>query len=281
MGLIPPYYFDCVVAIGLLNPDGQKFEGIASGFLYGDFLKQIDADNAQYAVYLITNRHVFSDKNSVWLRFNPQKPGENARSFYLPLEDAQKKPLWFTHENPEVDIAIIPVNMDLLMKENIQTGYFQSNRMVANIDKINDLGIMEGDFVYVLGFPMGIVGEKRNAVIARGGTIARIQEAKAKDSTDFMIDAFVFPGNSGGPVISKPELTAIGGTKNQNASYLLGIVRSYISYEEVAISAQTKKARIIFEENSGLASVHPVDFIQEVIKAHPQLGAHAQLGQIK
>jgi hypothetical protein len=112
---------------------------------------------------------------------------------------------------------------------------------------------------------MGIVGGTRNVVIARDGTIARIRDTLDKQNNEYLIDSTIFPGNSGGPVISKPEVTRIKGTKSQNASYLIGIVKAYVPYREIAVTEQTKKPRIIFEENSGLTVVHPTDFIQEII----------------
>jgi hypothetical protein len=77
----------------------------------------------------------------------------------------------------------------------------------------------------------------------------------------------VFPGNSGGPVFLEPSLLAIDGTKANNRAYLLGVVRSYIPYTDIAISPQTGHARVTFEENSGLAEVIPVDRINEAIKS--------------
>jgi hypothetical protein len=49
---------------------------------------------------------------------------------------------------------------------------------------------------------------------------------------------------------------------------LLGLVSSYLTYEDIAVSLQTNKPRISFQENSGLASVLPVDFIDEAISAY-------------
>ena len=137
---------------------------------------------------------------------------------------------------------------------------------MADRDKANELGFSEGDGIYILGFPMNLVGEGRNYVIAREGSIARIRDALAGTMNEFLVDALVFPGNSGGPVILRPELTSIKGTASQKRSYLIGMVKSYIPYQDVAISRQTKRVRIIFEENSGLASVIPMDFVKELIK---------------
>ena len=84
----------------------------------------------------------------------------------------------------------------------------------------------------------------------------------------------IFPGNSGGPVISRPEAVAIDGTKANSASNLIGIVRSYLPYVDVAVSGQTGQPRLVMHENSGLAEVHPVDYIVEtVLEAHQRFPA--------
>jgi hypothetical protein len=42
-----------------------------------------------------------------------------------------------------------------------------------------------------------------------------------------------------------------------------------VPYIDVAISTQTRRPRVTFEENSGLTEVHPVDFIEETIDTDP------------
>lgn len=261
MALIPPFFSDCVVAIGTDDDKGQR-RWIASGFLYG---VPTDIPVRAYQVYLVTNRHVLMGLDNAYLRCNPQadKP---AREFHLTLSDGDKL-LWFAHPNDEIDIAALPIHFDLLVESGMQVAYFQADQHSATIDAMNALGVTEGDFAYVLGFPMGLVGQHRNTVIVRGGTLARVRDMLARISKVFLVDAFVFPGNSGGPVVLKPEALAIEGTKPQLAPYLIGIVQSYVPYDDVAISAQTGRPRIVFEENTGLAAAHPVDFIIETIRA--------------
>jgi hypothetical protein len=60
---------------------------------------------------------------------------------------------------------------------------------------------------------------------------------------------------------------AIQGTRPNNSAYLIGIVLAYRPYDDIAMSIQTKKPRVIFEENSGLAEVLPVDEIDAAISA--------------
>ena len=266
MGLVPPFCLDAVVAIGI-HDSNDKFKGIASGFLYGDFQRELDEKGKEYGIYLISNRHVFKGLKQVFLRFNPEKIDAPAKDYDLSLLDEKGNPRWVGHPNSNIDVAAITINFPILRKEAMKCAYFQSDVHVAPIQKLKQIGIMEGDFIYTLGFPMGIVGETRNVVIARSGSIARIRDTLDKQNSDFLIDSFVFPGNIGGPVISKPEMTCIQGTKSQKASYLIGIVKSYVPYRDIAISEQTKNPRVIFEENSGLAVVHPTDFIIETISA--------------
>lgn len=263
MGLIPPFFFDCVVALG--TGPKAKPKWVASGFLYGHHIPTKEQPN-RYRIFLVTNRHVIEGLRRVYVRFNPEKVDEPARYYTLNLLGAKKRRLWLSYPDKKIDVAVIPINFQKLKKEAMQASYFLSNKHVADIKKLNDLGIIEGDFAYVLGFPMGLIGSTRNTVIARSGAIARIQDALAKSNSEYLIDAFVFPGNSGGPVVSKPEAFAITGTKSQNASYLIGIVKSYVPYRDIAISQQTGRPRVIFEENSGLAAVHPIDYVQEIIK---------------
>lgn len=80
------------------------------------------------------------------------------------------------------------------------------------------------------------------------------------------MDAQAFPGNSGGPIVSRAETLSIAGTPCHQAVSLIGILNSYIPYEEHLFSGQTGKVRSVNTENSGLTYVFPVDFIKETIE---------------
>ena len=45
------------------------------------------------------------------------------------------------------------------------------------------------------------------------------------------------------------------------------MVSAYIPYREIAVSTQTDRPRMIFEENSGLGVVVPYDLILETVKS--------------
>ena len=137
------------------------------------------------------------------------------------------------------------------------------------------LGVTAGDGVFILGFPMDLAGKERNYVIVRQGSIARVDEMLDRASLTFMLDAFVFPGNSGAPVVLKPEVVSIVGTMPQSNAYLVGMVIESRFYVDTAYSLQTSHARITFEENAGLAEALPMDYVDEAVKTwsevHPQV----------
>ena len=265
MALIPPFFFDCVVAIGERAVD-KHISFTATGFLYGKLvIKGESAETNQYRVYLITNRHVFEGRDAVVLRFNTLG-GAPAKIYDVSLKDNLGQVIYFLHPDPEIDIAVVSINVQLLQQEGILFGFFHSDKHVLPLQKATGVGVAEGEGIFLLGFPMGDAGKDQNFVIARQGAIARIRDAIAGKSKHFLIDAAIFPGNSGGPVVTKPEIVSIQGTQAHSEANLIGIVAGYIPFQDIAISVQTKRPRIIFEENSGLGVVFSIEDITAVVE---------------
>lgn len=121
--------------------------------------------------------------------------------------------------------------------------------------------IEAGAPVCVMGYPLGLRSQEYALPILRRGIVAR------SGGAGILLDCFVFPGNSGGPVVYEPAFRLgpdfasplIQGTK------LLGVVSSYVPYIEPAISPQTGRARVIFEENTGLCNVEGCDKIRSLL----------------
>ena len=202
---------------------------------------------------------------------NPSKSTDKVRSFVLSLKDQQGNPLWVLHPDPKVDVSIFPINEVYLRQNGLQSMFIASDTNAVDLEKMKSLGFGAGDGVYVLGFPMGLAGAERNYVITRKGSIARITDYIGGDQPTFLIDALIFPGNSGGPVFCALEAMAITGTQGHHDVLLIGVVRAYLPYTEVAVSQQTQQPRVLFEENSGLADVVPVDRINETVQAYIKL----------
>ena len=117
----------------------------------------------------------------------------------------------------------------------------------------------------MLGYTMGLVNQSSSLPICRLGCIARISKEQVQEQHNILVDIQNFPGNSGSPIINRPEIVSIQGTKNLDRSVLIGIIHSYIPYEETLINSQTGRFVEVRSENSGLAYVHPVEYIREII----------------
>jgi S1-C subfamily serine protease len=264
MALIPPFFLDCVVGIGTRGESGVS-QYAATRFLLGQFLStDVEAKQNRYALFLVTNRHVLDGKQSIVLRFNALE-GAPAKEFDVELSKSDGTAHWHPHPDPEVDVAVVGVNPDFMKAEGLHFHFFASDKVALTKAEARAKGVSEGDGVFVLGFPMGDVGPDRNYVIVRQGVIARVRDYLDDRSKVILIDATVFPGNSGGPVVSRPEALSIEGTQAVSSSYLVGIVSAYVPYQDVAFSLQTKRPRVIFEENTGLAQVVPYDLIAETV----------------
>ena len=264
MALLPPSFLDTTVALGAPTADGAVAYA-ATGFLYRHPVQPTpDAPPAQYWIFLVTNRHVAANYPELHMRLNGGA-GESAKVYTLSAEGDDVTKPWITHADPSVDVAVRLINAPEVAAAGTTLMAFDSEQHAFARDQASQSGISEGDGVFVLGFPLGLAGDERNYVIVRQGVIARIRDWLSGDAYDFLIDASIFPGNSGGPVLIKPEVIATTGTQPNHRCGLIGMVSSYVPYREIAVSKQTGRPRMIFEENSGLCVVVPVDQIRETV----------------
>lgn len=246
-----------VVFIGNISEDAQTHENKAN--LYGTgFLVKI-----QDIYYLITAKHIIKDPVSGALKDGEMYVFLNAKKGNVNFRKIQEiknkfKVDWVFHNNPDVDIAIIPWPLDLAgddVKVVPEELFTKSDRIFELYD------------IFFLSYQPGIEMMKSLAPVFKTGTVSIIN-----DDGSFYINASAFPGNSGSPVFLKPsskrfdENDLPAGGNNLDGTFI-GIVGNYITYQEMAVSVQTGRPRIVFEENTGLSKVWPVEFIQEILNS--------------
>jgi len=123
--------------------------------------------------------------------------------------------------------------------------------------------LQAGAPLFIIGFPLGMRSEQYAIPIVRRAIVAR------PDPNNIIVDGFTFPGNSGGPVVYEPTIK-VGKEFETNilqGDWLVGMVLSHIPYIETAISAQTHRPRVTFEDNSGLCIVLPADQILALLES--------------
>lgn len=259
MAIIPPFYMNAVVSIGMRNVDGE-INWIGTGF----FVKRKITEET-YRPFLVTNRHVVENQKSIVIRMKELETNKLI-CIDTPLLDADNLYVVY-HSNTKIDIAVIPIPDDYIKNNNLEFNAFDIDEHAMASDELRENGVDEGFLIYMLGYPMSLVNLNSLDPICRLGCVARMNSAEINETGSILVDIQNFPGNSGSPVITRPEHSAIIGTPSLNSSVLLGVVCSYICYQEPLFSKNCDKVIEIKSENSGLAYVHPVEFIREIIDA--------------
>ena len=213
MALIPPDYLNTVVALGGPSQDGS-IQYTATGFLYGHPTGITDENGKpRNWLFLITNRHVSErasrNDSEIHASFNGPM-GAEPHIYPIPSKEIYGSTSWIVHPNLDVDVAVLRINGQQLCEDGIEFSFFAGGTQnVFALEQARESEVSEGDGVFVLGFPLGEAGKERNYTVFRQGIIARIQDWLNGNAQTLLIDASIFPGNSGGPILLKPEKTSI------------------------------------------------------------------------
>ena len=271
-----------VVAIGRSLEDGSKV-WLGSGFMLAHTYRLDLQGESRYRAFIVTNKHVIAGLDKIVVRFSPGTYGKGSGAAEISeiVLNNQGKHMWAAHPDGSVfDLALITFypggaaqragHFNMVINDPAPDPKVLGDRFVIT-QKISESAAAEGEDVHVLGFPIGVLsdqlfGPERSYPVARRGSIAWIRPALDNVNTEFLIDAFIFPGNSGGPVF-KPCRSTVGQGQVET-DCLIGMVKAYMPYTDSALSRQTGKVRVTFEENSGLAVVVPVESIQQAIAEH-------------
>ena len=264
MSMLPKNYVDSVVTLSVQIAK-DKTHIVGTGFLVGRL--ESEKDNIKnYSIYLITNKHVVKGNDKMLVGFN-QLGGVGFHEFDLELLSKGRKQ-FSPHPNKSVDIIAVSVNCDFLSEKGARFSFFRLDEDAFTLKQMKDNDVYEGDLTYQLGYPLNLTGTSSKNPICRFGCISRVSNlyVPGHPELNYIVDSQSFPGNSGGPVILRPEPSTLNGGKFHLKSVLIGILYSYIPYQDPLISQQTGEVYSIMQENSGLTNVHTVDQIIEVVE---------------
>lgn len=258
MAIVPNFYINAVLSLGIKKKD-DSISWIGTGFFV---LRKVNKEG-DARPFIVTNKHVVEGLDSIVVRMKESKTG-NLINVDTPLIENGKSIAQY-HKNPNIDIAVIPLNGSYIVKNGLDFSAFDIDEHAMTSQELRDNGVDEGTLIHMLGFPLGLVNNKSGEPLCRLGCVARMNTEQINESGNILVDIQNFPGNSGSPIITRSELVSIEGTTCLSSSVLLGIVHSYIPYKEFLVSKQTDEIVEIRSENSGIANVHPVEFIREII----------------
>lgn len=236
---------------------------IGTGFLVK---RLVGGDN--FKIYLVSNKHVLCEAQSIAVTFTTIKDGypNLGNNIRLPIKDTKIHIVG--HSNPNVDIAVLDcTGLFLMLPDRL---YFKlvDYEMLASFEE-PELEIAEN--VFFVGYPDNRYDEKNNLPLIRTGLISSHPKYNYNGDPVFIIDAQVFPGSSGSPVFidltfenMKNGQIVIG----QRNIKLLGIVSATMVRNNQLQSINTT-TKLITEEVLGLGIVYKATAIKEIIDNMP------------
>jgi hypothetical protein len=225
--------------------------------------------------YLVTAKHVLTEKKTnsffphIWIRIN--KRSGDSHYFKISLSGTGAAQV-FTHEDPNVDIAVIPIVFDTNV---IDFKYIPEN-LITTKEMFENLKIAEGDEIFFVGLFTGYYGIEKNYPIMRFGRVALITDEKipwldknsnkAKLLELYLVETQSFGGNSGSPVFfwldptRDTKLMSIGPHK----LLLAGIMKGNYSEAKPIKLVETNVLPLAYE-NVGIAAVIPAYSLHEIL----------------
>ena len=252
-----------VVQVHCLRPAAQTVDNLMQPVGTAFWVQTADG------LVLVSNKHVFSKRTEILLS-QYSGPTEPSATMIVALRDSTGKQLWVGHPDSLVDIAAIRVKYFKRVGDTRAKPLGISETLFASADEL-----VEGDDVFVLGFPLGIRTIRKSYPVIMSGIISLrptedflvLANGKVIGRNIYLIDANINSGNSGSPVFLKPLLArpflqpgAFGAVV---APKLIGIVSAYVNTLMPVVQSDTGSYA---RANSGLVVVHRAEQIKDVVQ---------------
>lgn len=218
--------------------------------------------NFQGIIHLVTAKHVVlstdgREREDLSLYITTDNSTTEIRPLKSLLNQLSIK--WIYSEDDKSDIAVLPCPIrhgDPLIC--IDENQFAESSMLCDLVPI----------VFVTYDPRIQVLQNPLRPMYRQGCISYVF-----DEEHILLDGTTYPGNSGSPVYILPNEGNFAEHvfkiyPDNPGGRLLGIVSSYVFYQDIAISPQTKRPRITFEENSSLTNVCSVIQLLRILSSN-------------
>jgi len=189
--------------------------------------------------YAATARHVARGRDSIYIEV-PRASGAPAQ---IQLGGVAKYDFIFPADSM-LDLALAYVELP----EDADVRVFNETNFAVPEELVPGMELRIVGYATFAAMPV-------RAPIAKAGMVS-----VSPDSTGYYyIDSNVFPGYSGSAAVIPPGPTIAGGGLTIGGRSALprlaGVLVGYVPYCDTAVSKQTERPRVVFEENSGITLV--------------------------
>ena len=187
----------------------------------------------------------------MWLSI--ERKGGNSQPFRIRADQ------WTYHSS--ADVAVVPALPSNFDGGNIDWNFWPWDKGAIGREQAIEKGVSEVDEIAVIGFPKGHEREGGEELfdlhhpLVRVGILSQVRGWLRGERETFVIDCPIFDGNSGGVVCLVPTNVAVGSTKPQQNSFLIGMVAKKFS----ANVSKTGHTAL------DLGQVVPIDYVNATI----------------
>jgi hypothetical protein len=214
--------FFCTTRIEAVTADGKR-RSVGTGFIISEKI-----DEQRQVLFVVTCRHVVDGFDKAALSFVAARDGKPDLGQRCEIVIGDLSKFVFFHADPKVDIALIPfVPVLQHFQKEKKTPFFRSldRTLMPSPEQTDELSAIQP--ILFVGYPAGIRDEKNLLPMARRGFTATPYSVDYNGLPLFVIDATVYPGSSGSPVLVFDQgafPTKGGGMAVGSRAHLLGLV---------------------------------------------------------
>lgn len=224
--------------------------------------------------FLVTCRHLVEDACEVTFSLPEQREGQpdtaRRHQFRAP-KDAAK---WHFHPDPAIDVAVLNLGGVLAAARARGVEYYYRSIGPAQIPKASDIESFNSvEDISFVGFPNNLFDQVNMLPIVRRGATATPPAVDFNGKPIFLVDAAVFPGSSGSPVLIAQEgaYRTRQGLAIGSRAWLLGILASVaVSNTEGAVEFEKiptmVEGRLTLRQPIGLGFVFKTRTVIETIE---------------